>query len=406
MKILMTQRGLRWLGGTELVTIEVALELRRRGHEVAVYSPRIGDLKQTLLNLGVWVASSLAELPWRPDVIHGQHHLQAIAAITYFEGVPAVYYCHGVQPWIETPPPHPRIRHYIVMCEWMAPRMEPEFGIPAEKVVVIPSFVDTRRFSQVRTPPAKPARALLFGNDELSAAELGKLENACALLGMELDKIGRCYGNEQSRPEVFLPDYDLVFAIGRCAVEALACGCAVITVVRGLAGQLVTPDNLDTWTYSNFSPRYFTCATQIGDDWLMGELRGYAPEAVARVSERIRKERDLRQAVDRLEELYKKAVREPPQSRDPSTIPEVAPYLEKIAGEVEVQISKLTRSAGKQKARCIELQRENEILRKSIDINTRRWGTAEARQRDGMIWHWVSSRGKRLKGAIRRLRNR
>jgi len=85
MRILMTQRELRHRGGSEMFSIEVAVELSRRGHEVAVYSPRFGDLAKFMLAGGVWVKSHLSDLPWVPEVIHGQHHLQAVAAMTRFE---------------------------------------------------------------------------------------------------------------------------------------------------------------------------------------------------------------------------------------------------------------------------------------------------------------------------------
>jgi hypothetical protein len=110
--------------------------------------------------------------------------------------------------------------------------------------------------------------------------------------------------------------------------------------------------------------------------------------------------------VDRLEALYEGALREPQKCGEQSSIPELAPYLEKIACEVETQISKLAKSNNRQTERCGELEREIEILRKYIDINTRQWEMAEGRLRDGIIGHWVSSQGKRLKGALGRLRSR
>jgi hypothetical protein len=81
----MTQRELRHRGGSEMFSIEVAVELSRRGNDVAVYSPRFGDLAKFMLAGGVWVKSRLSDLPWVPEVIHGQHHLQAVAAMTRFE---------------------------------------------------------------------------------------------------------------------------------------------------------------------------------------------------------------------------------------------------------------------------------------------------------------------------------
>ena len=81
MKVLMTQRALVNWAGTEMFTIEVANELAKRGHDVAVFSPRVGFPASLMIPSGVWVKSRLNELPWPPDVIHGQHHLQAHALL-------------------------------------------------------------------------------------------------------------------------------------------------------------------------------------------------------------------------------------------------------------------------------------------------------------------------------------
>ena len=364
MRILFTQRELRHHCGTELFTIEVAKELRRRGHEVVVFCPRIGDLAQILLNSGVPVKSKLAEIPWEPEVIHGQHHLQAIAAITYFWRTPAIFYCHG-SPWVEMPPDHPRITKYVVMCKWMELRMSSEFGIPEAKVCTIPNFVNTDRFSRVRKPQSRPTRALLFGNTFLPPKILAKLESSCCHAGISLEKMGAGYGTSQPRPEMFLPDFDLVFGTGKCAFEAIACGCAVITLLPGLGGQLVTPQNLEQWVYSNFGPRYYTSGNAIEKEWLERELSNYAAGSIVELTETVRRDYNLSAAVDRLEVLYRKAVEEPPPTVSDGR--DVAPYLEKMTQEVDLMWAENARLESLNE-KCRELESANKILRRRCDI--------------------------------------
>ena len=119
MRILITQRELIHRAGSELFTIEVATELGKRGHEVAVFCPRLGQLANIMFAAGVWIKPRLAEIPWVPEIIHGQHHLQTMAALAYFPKAPAVYHCHGYFPWVEQVPLHPRIRTYVMTCRWM-----------------------------------------------------------------------------------------------------------------------------------------------------------------------------------------------------------------------------------------------------------------------------------------------
>jgi hypothetical protein len=331
----MTQRALINWAGTEMLTIEVANELVKRGHNVAVFSPRVGFPANVMIPSGVWVKSRLSELPWAPDVIHGHHHLQAMAALSYFADTAAIYYSHGITPWPEQVPVHPRIRKYVVMCEAMVPSLKTVEGIASDRITVIPNFVNTRRFSEVRKPPARPVKALLYGGSGLTLDELLMLERACTGQDISLEKIGYAYGNPRERPEAFLQEFDLVFAIGRCALEAMACGCAVIPIVPGQAGNLLTSANFDDYAFSNLSPRYFTSGRQIRADWLVAELEAYSPESITEVTHHVRSTRTLAGAVDRIEQAYRDAVGDqklaPAHQKN-----EFAPYLEKLSSTVDI----------------------------------------------------------------------
>lgn len=331
MRILMTQRELLHWAGSELVTFEIARELSARGHQVAVFTARIGRVANLLPPSGIWVRSKLSELPWEPDIIHCHHHLQAMAALSYFEQVPAIYYCHGVVPWPEHPPIHPRILRYLVMCEWMAPRLNPEIAVSDERVAVVPNFVSTHRFSEVRKAPDTLTRALVFGGSGFDPEELQQLEAMCAARGICLDRIGYAHGNPRERPESFLPAYDLAFAIGKCAIEAMACGCAVIPIAPGLAGHLITPDNYEQWSFSNFSPRYFTAGNLLSAEWLDTELAQYSPGKVAAVTEKVRTTRSVVKTVDMLESIYQDVITEYQSAPRQKPSREFADYMEKLS---------------------------------------------------------------------------
>ncbi|TPI11919.1 glycosyltransferase [Mesorhizobium sp. B4-1-1] len=332
MRLLMTQRELVDFHGSEMVTVEVAREMAERGHEITVFSPRLGGVAKLLWPSGVRVVSRLDDVPWTPDLIHAHHHLPAMAALARFETTPAVYYCHGAIPWVEQPPMHQRIHCYVMMCEWMVRRAIAEFDLDPGRVSCVPNFVNTTRFSEVRAPPREMRRALLFQSSGLPAIELSQLESGCAALGLQLDKIGAAYGNSQPRPEMLLQQYDLVFASGKSALEAMATGCAVMTLAPTQAGGLVTVENFGRGSFLNFGPRYFSGATPINEAWLRRELALYSPEDAAQVTAKVRRERTLQIAVDGLEGLYRKALE--------SGVPEpavgpFAAYLERLASEVD-----------------------------------------------------------------------
>ena len=105
----------------------------------------------------------------------------------------------------------------------------------------------------------------------------------------------------------------------------------MIPVIPEQAGELVTPETFDRWSYSNFSPRYFTSGAQIGTEWLRRQLDQHDPVQVAAVTQRVRQERTLDRAVDRLEAIYREALDTPTSVTDTA----FAPYLEKLATDVD-----------------------------------------------------------------------
>jgi hypothetical protein len=207
------------------------------------------------------------------------------------------------------------------------------------------------------------ARALVFGNDRLPVEERFQLEAACAQEGLTLEYIGAGYGNPQPRPEIFLLDYDLVFAVGKCAIEALACGCAVIPLIAGQAGQLITPLNFFDWAQSNFCPPYyFGSAAQVNPGWLQEELREFTAEGIVEVSSRLRAEHNLGRTVDALEALYQTSVQEHVSGTADRENRELVSYLE--ARGIEIDGMYLDSSQfGLLRERIHELERDVRLLR-------------------------------------------
>ena len=103
MKILITNNTLANLGGSEWVVIELAKTLISRGHEVAACSSQIGEAGSLLRGMSVPTIPDPLVSPFKPDVIHGQHHLDTMRALCAFPDVPAIYHCHGYCRGLKTP---------------------------------------------------------------------------------------------------------------------------------------------------------------------------------------------------------------------------------------------------------------------------------------------------------------
>ena len=179
------------------------------------------------------VVSELAAVGSPPDVIHGHHHPQTMAALLRFPGVPAVFFAHDWNAWWDVPPRFPRIYRYVAVDDTLFDRLAFEQGLPPERLRVLMNAVDLTRFLPRGPLPPKPRRALLFSHTASRGQARRAVEEACRRLGIALEVTGAGAGRSTDRPQELLPRYDLVFARGRCALEALAVGTAVVLCGEG-----------------------------------------------------------------------------------------------------------------------------------------------------------------------------
>ena len=307
MKVLITNHRLRHRGGSELFTLEIARALAARGQEVCVFSTVDGEVSRAIEKDGIRFVTEPDQCLFTPDIIHGQHHLEAMAAVAAWPGVPAIFHMHGYGPGEEVPPLHPRILKYFGnaprMVWWIARVCE----VPEAEVGVIRNFFDPARYRTVRAPEEKTGRALVYLNNLSRESEsFLELEKACREAGLELDGLGTNFPKTTETPEDVLPGYDLVFAGGRSAIEAMACGCASIPITRETMGERVHPGNFDAFRDMNY------CADlndpKIDASRALEEIRRIDPSETTQVSGRIRNEDTLDVTVDALVDEYSKII--------------------------------------------------------------------------------------------------
>ena len=70
--------------GSELYIRDLAIELIKRGYKPIVYSPRLGKLAEAFQSKSIPVVSDLNSIRVMPDIIHGQHHLETMTALSRF----------------------------------------------------------------------------------------------------------------------------------------------------------------------------------------------------------------------------------------------------------------------------------------------------------------------------------
>lgn len=311
MKILFTQWGLPdKRGGSELFLIEVAAELARRDHEVAVYAGTVGKIgREFQERTGIPVLGDPRLCPWTPDIIHGQNRIHALKGLMAFPSAPAILYLHGFLPVLEKPFLHPRIHRYVAISQGIAKRWIEGLGIPGEKFEIIPNHIDLGRFQRVRTPSEHPRKALLYSNGRFTEGQISEIRKACEARGITLEMAGSCVRRQITDPENVLPYYDLVFAVGRSALEAIASGCGVIPLVGDMAEEMVLPENMGRLGNQNMSVRVLI-HQKLTAEWIISQIDRWNPKDIASVTQWIREETCLSKTVDRLEGIYRSAISE------------------------------------------------------------------------------------------------
>ena len=308
MRVLITNNTLSQRAGTELYVRDVASRLRELGHEVVAFSTQLGPVAEELLAAGVAVVDDLEKLPFQPDIIHGQHHRETMMALLSLPGVPAVYFCHGAVPWEEMPPVFPRIVRYAAVDSACRNRVVQDAGVPADAVRVLLNFVDLQRFERREPLPTKPGHALVFSNYASETNCVGITRQACACFQISVDVAGIGSNQVAAAPEKILSRYDLVFAKGRAALEAMAVGAAVVACDTHGCGPLVRPENFEELRQLNFGFRVMSLPMTVEN--LSAQIAQYDPAAAAAVCQRVRAEADMRAVVNDIVQLYEEVLAE------------------------------------------------------------------------------------------------
>jgi hypothetical protein len=336
MRILITNTALANRSGSELYVRDLAFGLLERGHTPLVYSPILGKVAQEIRAATIPVVDHLDKIAVPPDLIHGQHHLETLTALLHFPRVPAVAFCHGWAPWEENPLWFPRILRYVAVDLTCRDRLLFEHGIPEEQIQVLLNFVDLQRFRPRAPLPARPQRALIFNNHATEGTHLPALREACARMGLQLDVMGAASQTASAQPEKEIGKYDLVFAIGRSALEALAVGTAVVLCSAAGAGPLVTVQDLDRLRALNCGIR--TLRMPLTCETLIQQISRYDALDAAEVSRQIRATAGRDAVVDELLVLYQSVLKEYGSSERAGADAEekaVAAYLRWVAPTVK-----------------------------------------------------------------------
>ncbi|MEZ5383521.1 MAG: glycosyltransferase [Microthrixaceae bacterium] len=304
--VLFTVHALARRRGTELYTRDIAMEFRRRSWPVAVYSPTLGEVAGELVTAGVNVTDDLRSLREPPDIIHAQHHGPTLDALDAFPHTPAIMMCHGFRPWEEEPVLHPRVVAHLAVCDAARQRLA-ESGIPAADTTLVPNFVALDRFPRRDPLPPQPRRAMVFSNYAAPGSTYASsVQSACEQRSIAVELLGEGSGTVTPDPATLLGAADVVFAQGRSALEALACGAAVVVASSRGLGPMVTSANLASLRGRNFG--LHALEAPMDADQVARRLDAYDQSDATLVTDQVRSNADVGAVATTLEAIYRRAM--------------------------------------------------------------------------------------------------
>jgi hypothetical protein len=308
MRILIAGHSLRTIGGVQTYERDLASWLLARGHSPIVYATELGDAARQILGRTIPVTDDLRSVTAPIDVIHGDSPVETMAALLHFSNTPAIFVCHGWGSLERTTPHFPRILRYVAVDDTCADRLLLRESIPSDKLSVLLNAVDVETFRQRPPLPVKPRRAIIFGNTAHELTFLPIIREACRRLSIEVDVIGAAANSVAASPESILGNYDVAFAKAKCAMEAMACGLAVILCDRAGVGGMVRSSELDRLRRLNFGIR--TLQKPLTTETILAELALYDAGDARRVSDRIRETASSDALHESLLSLYESVIDE------------------------------------------------------------------------------------------------
>jgi hypothetical protein len=289
LRVALSNWSLQNRSGSELWTFDIAGYLQRHDTDVIVHAPVLGAVADAITASAIRVTSSADEvLAFAPDIVHLNHAeaVKDVVAPLMSGQAKVVNMCHGLYPRPGLPLRRDAHR-YCATSITAKTKIRLLTGGGWDTIHIIPNFFDAARFRR-RDKRESGKKALVYSN-KVGPDDIALLRAAIERHGYQFDAAGQ-WERPVDRPEEILPGYDLVFAVGRSAIEALGCGCQVVIWEYGVIGPLVTPENFWTCVVANFAltsqllPYRFTqdADSQI---WLEREMSRASPQNEETVSD-------------------------------------------------------------------------------------------------------------------------
>ena len=324
LRVLITNIRLDGRSGTEIVTRNLAFGLQAAGHLPMVYSPHLGSIAEALRSHGIPVLSRIDQIKTDPDIIHGHHVIQTGVAATRFPHVPGIFVCHDFTAWHDEPPKLDNLLHFVAVGDATRDRLTVECGIDASRLSLVENATDMQLYLPGSPAPSRPRNALVMLK---GAAQLAPIEAACKARGIQLDVAGAATGRTHEHPEQLFPGYDLVFASGLTAIEAMACLRPVVLCDHRGLGGFVNTVRYPEWRAQNFGLR--ALSHPLTEEALLAEIDRFSAAEATKVGQQVRQDCSLEPWVNRYLGLYQMCIERFRERKPAHDSAAIATHMEK-----------------------------------------------------------------------------
>ncbi len=308
MNILITVQKFSTLSGSEIFTRDLAINLSKKGNNVFIYSPIIGDLSYSLKKYNIEITDNLDNFKKvKIDIIHSQHNITAIMARSYFPNTPMVFMSHGFIPEIEQPPSvNLGISKYIVTSDEIENHYKNKYKIPKSNIIKIYNSVDLKRFKPTSIGNKIPKKVLVLSNHlDLNVEKV--IKAACKKINIKYQHVGLPNNVKENIVEQ-INNSDIIITLGRGVLESLACNRNVIVYDIFGADGLVTINNFNKIRYNNFSGRKYRLKYTEND--LIKEIKKYNNNNPKLIYKSIHQDHGLDNNINKLINLYGSVIKD------------------------------------------------------------------------------------------------
>lgn len=277
---------------------QLADSLRQAGHDVSIYTPLIGPLGLKMRQNGFVIHGHIRDVTEPPDIIHGHHLSPTMTAVAAFPNVPAIFVSHSVEAEFDRPPLHPNIVRYFSVSKFI-PKRWASRELPEQAFGILHNAADLDRFTLREPLPLAPRSALIL---QKHPGHSEAIERACDRSGLRHESYGHSVGNIVDDMPSLFRKFDIVFASGRSALEALCSGCSVVLTEHGRAHGMIRSSDIEHLADLNFGIGALRSKTS--KNYLCGEIAKYDSADAAKVTGYVRENLSLSVQLAFLKKTY------------------------------------------------------------------------------------------------------